>query len=441
MDLKDKKIAIFGLGVSGMGALRFLADKGTVLSAVNQGNPTSWREYEEVKNTYGSVHCFAQDHEGVKELFESSDLIVLSPGIPREHELLKNVTAPIWSEIELAYQFNTAPIVAITGTNGKTTTVSFLDHLFKALGKKVFTGGNIGVAYCDLMRSGEKVDYVLLELSSFQLESTFDFKPEVSVLLNIFPNHGERYSNNDDYAKAKFNITKKMDAEGSLIFDAGNSQIKKWADGFVGKKTPVNTSDTKGITTHLKSMFNLDNYKLPGIHNKINLDFCLEVLNSLNLLEGNGEKIQKGIDSFSGVAHRIEYVPTNEKFVVYNDAKSTNWDATLTAIDSMEELGKDLVVILGGKLRGHNDAPPAKAETIFKTKVKKVLLIGESAELLESSLSDWTPCFVKETLEASVEELKEESFSGVLLLSPAFPSFDQFPNYIKRGESFKSLFS
>jgi len=440
MDLNDKNIVIFGLGVSGMGALRFLADKGAVLSAVNQGNPTSWKEHEEVKSSYASVHCFAQDHEGVGELFQAADLIVLSPGIPREHELLKGVKAPIWSEIELAFQFNKAPIIAVTGTNGKTTTVSFLDHLFKSIGKKVFTGGNIGVAFCDHIRSGEEVDYVLLELSSFQLESTFSFKPEVSVLLNIFPNHGERYTNNADYSKAKFNITNQMDASGSLIFDSGNTEIKQWAENFVGKKTPIDTTVPERIIEHLESMFSLENYKLPGVHNKINLDFCLEVLNSLNLLEGNKDSLQKGIDSFAGVAHRIEYVPSKEEFEIYNDAKSTNWDASLTAIESMKEIKRDLVLILGGKLRGQNDLPPERAREVFSKNVKKVLLIGEAGDLLEESLSDWLPCFNKGTLEEAVKELREESFAGVLLLSPGFPSFDQFSNYVKRGEAFKSLF-
>ncbi|MBK26923.1 MAG: UDP-N-acetylmuramoyl-L-alanine--D-glutamate ligase [Halobacteriovorax sp.] len=441
MNLKGKNIVIFGLGVSGMGALRFLGDKEAVLSLVNRGNPNSWNEYNEIKDSFGAVHLFAQDHEGIKEVFNKADLVILSPGIPREHELLSGISAPIWSEIELAFQFSKAPIIAVTGTNGKTTTVSFLDHLFKSLGKRVFTGGNIGVAFCDHIRSGEKVDYILLELSSFQLESTFDFKPEVGVLLNIFPNHGERYSNNDDYAKAKFNITKKMDEKGSLIFDSGNKQIEKWGNSFCGRKTPIDTSNAKGIIEHLSSMFSLSNYKLPGLHNKINLDFCLEVLNSLDLLEGNIEALQKGIDSFSGVAHRIEYVPSNEKFEIYNDAKSTNWDATLTAIESMKELNRDLVLILGGKLRGQNDLPPERAKEVFVKNVKKVLLIGEAGNYLEENLSDWLPCFNKENIEAAVSELREENFGGVLLLSPAFPSFDQFSNYAKRGEAFKSLFS
>lgn len=440
MELKGKNIAIFGLGVSGMGALRFLADKGCTLSLVNQGNPNSWREYQEIQKINQEVHCFAQDHEGVKNVFEKSDLIVLSPGIPREHALLENVTCPIWSEIELAYQFAKAPIVAVTGTNGKTTTVSFLDHLLKGLGKKVFTGGNIGTPFCDHVKSGEDVNYILLELSSFQLESTFDLKPEVSVLLNVFPNHGERYSNNEDYAKAKFNISKKMDENGTLIYDSGNQLIKEWGDSFVGKKVAIDTTNIEAIESHVRGMVNLDNYKLPGFHNRVNLDFCLEVLNALNLLEGNSEKIQRAIDSFSGVAHRIEYVESNEKFDIYNDAKSTNWDATLTAISSMKELNKELVVIIGGQLRGNNDQPPQKAKEVFESSVKKVLLIGESAPALEPVLSDWVPCFSKETLENCAEELREENFSGVVLLSPAFPSFDQFPNYVARGEAFKSLF-
>lgn len=440
MDFTGKKVLVFGLGVSGMGALRLLDSKASELYAINQGDPKTWDEFDEVSKICGAKNCISQDDAGASKVTESADYIILSPGIPREHKLLSNVTAPIWSEIELAFQFCNKPIIAVTGTNGKTTTVSFLDHLFKSLGKKVFTGGNIGVAFCDYVRKQEEVDYILLELSSFQLESTFSFKPQVSVVLNVFPNHGERYSKNEDYAKAKFNITNKMDSNGTLIFDSGNNDIQKWAEGFVGKKIAIDTSKTEAIEAHVRGMFNLDNFKLPGIHNKINLDFCLEVLNALNLLEGNGDKVQMGIDSFAGVSHRIEYVPCEEGFSAYNDAKSTNWDATITAINSMSEFDKDLVLILGGKLRGHNDQPPKKAEELFKKKVKKVLLIGESAELLEKTLSDWLPCFNKGTIEEAVRELKEESFHGIVLLSPGFPSFDQYPNYIKRGEAFKNLF-
>lgn len=441
MNLNGKKIVVFGLGVSGMGALRFLKDKEVALWAINQGEPSSWADFTEVSAITGSANCLSQDDPKAKSFCLEADLIVLSPGIPREHKVLKGCKAPIWSEIELASHFSKAPIIAVTGTNGKTTVVSFLDHLLKTLGKKVFTGGNIGVAFCDHIRSGEEVDYILLELSSFQLESTFDFKPDVAVLLNVFPNHGERYEKNSDYAKAKFNINKMMGPSETLIFDSGNETVLKWGNQFTGKKVGIDTNIPSSIEKHIRSMFSLDEFKLPGMHNKINLDFCLEVLNSLNLLEGQKEAVQKGIDSFTGVSHRIEYVPCNESFEVYNDAKSTNWDATMTAISSMDDFEKDLVLILGGKLRGHNDEPPLKAERFFREKVKKVLLIGESAPLLEEKLKKWVPCLNIGTLEKCAAELKDNNFKGIVLLSPGFPSFDQYKNYVERGNAFKKLFN
>lgn len=441
MNLSGKNVVVFGLGVSGMGALRFLNNKAKTLWAINQGAPSSWNDFKEVSSITGSDNCLAQDDSRAEKTCTEADLIILSPGIPRKHELLLNTKAPIWSEIELAYHFSKAPIIAVTGTNGKTTTVSFLDHLLKALGKKVFTGGNIGVAFCDHINSGKEVDYILLELSSFQLESTFDFRPKIAVLLNVFPNHGERYSKNEDYAKAKFNIVKKMQSEDRLIYDSGNQMVAEWGDKFPGTKVAIATEQTGKIEASLKEIFSLQDFKLPGIHNKINLSFCLEVLKGLNLLEGNRPLIQKAIDSFTGVSHRIEYVPSKESFEIYNDAKSTNWDATLTAISSMGDFDKELVLILGGKLRGHNDEPPEKARSFFKEKVKKVLLIGESASLLEEKLKDWVPCSIKGSLENCAEELKAENFAGIVLLSPGFPSFDQFKNYVERGEAFKKLFN
>jgi UDP-N-acetylmuramoylalanine--D-glutamate ligase len=441
MNLTSKKIVVFGLGVSGMGALRFLKGKEATLWAINQGEPSSWGDFSEVSSIVSSKNCLGEDSSSAKKICFEADLIILSPGIPRDHEVLKDCKAPIWSEIELASHFSKAPIIAVTGTNGKTTTISFLDHLLKSLGKRVFTGGNIGVAFCDHIRSGEVVDYILLELSSFQLESTFDFKPDVGVLLNVFPNHGERYEKNEDYAKAKFNINKMMGPGETLIFDSGNEVISKWGNQFTGKKIAIETDKPTQIEKQVRSLFNLDQFKLPGMHNKINLDFCLKILNSLNLLEDHKETIQKGIDSFKGVAHRIEYVPCSLGFEVYNDAKSTNWDATMTALSSMDDFDKDLILILGGKLRGHNDEPPLKAESFFKNKVKKVLLIGESADFLEKKLSDWVPCLNIGTLDKAAALLKNEIFSGIVLLSPAFPSFDQYKSYVERGNSFKKLFN
>lgn len=441
MNLSGKKIVVFGLGVSGMGALRFLRGKEAKLWAINQGEPTTWGDYSEVSSIVGPDHCIGEDKELAKSFCDDADLIVLSPGIPRDHKILNGVKAPIWSEIELAFQFSKAPIIAVTGTNGKTTTVSFLDHLLKSLGKKVFTGGNIGVAFCDHISSGEEVDYILLELSSFQLESTFSFKPKVGVLLNVFPNHGERYSDHTDYANAKFNINKKMDKDDSLIFDSGNKMILDWANKFDGVKTPIETSNKSQIENKISEKFKLDKFKLPGIHNKVNLAFCLEVLEALNLVNGNEGEIQKGIDSFTGVGHRIEYVPSSESFEVYNDAKSTNWDATITAINSMDDFDKELVLILGGKLRGHNDEPPLKAKELIKEKVKQVFLIGESAALLEKELESFSKTINLSTLEASLKKLKSDEFKGIVLLSPAFPSFDQFKNYVDRGNAFKKLFN
>lgn len=440
MNLDHKKIVIFGLGVSGMGALRFLESTGAQLFAINQGAPSSWTGYIEVKKLCGEDSCFSQDNPKCLKLIEAADLIILSPGIPRTHELLRAVSAPIWNEVELASRFNKKPIIAITGTNGKTTTVSFLDHLFKAIGKKVFTGGNIGVAFCDHIRSKGESDYILLELSSFQLESLDTFCPEISVLLNIFPNHGERYSNNEDYSKAKFNIINNM-RSGHLIYDSGNSVIKEWAERFGGKGVAIDTSKSDELGKSTLADFDLTHYKLPGIHNKINLLFSLEVLKALGLLKKNHEKVQEAINSFSGVAHRIEYIKSGEKFEAYNDAKSTNWDATITAVNAMSELGKELVLILGGKLRGHNDLPTEQAIKLLKERVKRILLIGESSDLLEKSLGEKLPCIKKGSIEIAVKDLKEEGFEGVLLLSPGYPSFDQFPNYVERGEAFKKIFS
>jgi UDP-N-acetylmuramoylalanine--D-glutamate ligase len=445
-NLKNKRIAVYGMGVSGLSAIRFAkALEASDLIAINGGELTSWAKSPGVLDFISKDKCFKEDDQKLPEKLGEIDLVILSPGIPRDHELMApliKMGVPVWGEIELAYRYlegshNLRPIIGITGTNGKTTTTTFLGEMIECDHKKVFVGGNIGVPFCDyafdVLTKKHTVDFILLELSSFQLESIDHFHVNIAIILNLYQNHGERYKNIEDYGRSKFFITNHFKDDDLLIYPEDFPIIKNWALTQKGHKKSIETRNPE-ITYDLK------NFKLPGIHNRVNLAFIIEAAHALKL---KPEAIQKSIDTFTGVHHRIEFVDTVlglPHFKVFNDAKSTNWDATLTAVKAMEDYHLPIHLIIGGKKRGHGDSILPYLD-FFKSKVEFFYLIGEMAEEIEAELIGKVNYKNVGTLENVWMDMRK-NFSnqkGILLFSPAFPSFDQFKNYAERGERFVSL--
>lgn len=450
--LKNKRVAVFGLGVSGIGALKLLSHLEAKVVAINTGDPKEWSKTQGVLDYLSVSDCFDEASQNLETVLNEIDLLVLSPGIPRDHRLVAKVlkrNVPAWGEIELSYRVLKennllSPIVGITGTNGKTTTTTLLGEMIQKDNKNVFVGGNIGIplsSYAfDLLthKVEEKVDYIVLELSSFQLESIEEFKVDIALMLNLYQNHGERYAQIEDYARSKMLITNKFNEESYLIISDQSPIISNWAHSIQGRKIIISNS-------HPDIKYDLSEFKLPGIHNKINLAFALKVAELIKL---NELAIKECIKSFSGVHHRIEAVLEKGnlcRFKVFNDAKSTNWDATLTAVSAMEEYNSDIFLILGGKKRGHGDSIKPYFD-FFKEHVRFFYLIGEMGneiekEFLELGLSRDRFLNIK-TLEAAVLDVRDyraqEEGNKVLLFSPAFPSFDQFNNYAHRGEVFKA---
>ncbi len=444
LNLNDRKIAVYGMGVSGLSALRMLKALGAETIAINSGEVKNWAKSPGVLDYTSINNCYAEDDLHLPRVLDSVDLVILSPGIPRDHSLLESLhrkKIPVSGEIELAYRYlesvgKCKPIIGITGTNGKTTTTTFLGEMIEMDHKKVFVGGNIGTPFCDyafaILNGKPEVDFILLELSSFQLESIDHFHVNVAMILNLYQNHGERYTSIEDYGRAKFWITNHFTENDVLIYPEDFPFVAEWALKQKGKKRTVNTK-------HPVSAYDLSAFKLPGIHNKVNLNFILEAAEVIGL---SPEAIQKSINTFAGVHHRIEYVDgvsSLPHFKVYNDAKSTNWDATLTAVKAMEGLG-ELSLIIGGKKRGHGDSILPYLD-FLKEHVKHFYLIGEMGDEIEAEIKGKVDYKKSGTLEAVVTEvrsLKTEKES-VLLFSPGFPSFDQFKNYAQRGDHFMSL--
>lgn len=443
--LKNKRIAVYGMGVSGLSALRFTKALGADLIAINGGSPESWAKSPGVLDFVSMGQCFNETDAKLPSELSSVDMVILSPGIPREHPLLlplikKNI--PVYGEIEVAYQYLEAnnflrPMIGITGTNGKTTTTTFLGEMIEADHKKVFVGGNIGVPFCDyaynVLEKKEHADFILLELSSFQLESIDHFHVDIAILLNLYQNHGERYEHIEDYAKSKFFITNRFTDNDLLIYPEDFKIIKDWALTQKGRKESVNTNAPD-------VPFDTSEFKLPGIHNLVNLAFIVKTAKSIGL---SNDAIMHSINNFPGVHHRIEYVKGVKglpEFRAYNDAKSTNWDATMTAVKAMEDFKLPIHLIIGGKKRGHGDSILPHLD-FLKTRVQHFYLIGEMASEIEAEIKGKVAYKNTGTLEETLKILRSEfgATKGVLLFSPGFPSFDQFQNYAERGKHFVKL--
>ena len=421
MKFEGLNVVVFGAGVSGRSAVKLLTSCNSTVFIVNRS------PVEDSK-----VPFFLEDDPRAKDVMARADLIILSPGIPREHTILEEPLkngVPIWSEIELGFHFCSLPIAAVTGTNGKTTTVSLIGEMLKASGLKPFVGGNIGRAFCDLPFVQDQYDVAILELSSFQLESIEKFHPRVSALLNVFPNHGERYSSFDDYGVAKINILKNWSkGDRFFCFEDIPANLKKKLSAKEVEYVP--SVDNKEIFEG----HDLKDFKLPGSHNLQNLLFAQKISYCLG---GTQEGVQKTISNFCGVDFRLQFIPSSHSFTCYNDAKSTNWEATLTAVKALQCEKKPLSIILGGAKRGRGDTLPPE---FISYKFHKIFLIGETTSDLSNELKkvgiSHESCFSL----PQVERMIEESFEGNLLFSPAFPSFDQYENYVERGKHFTGLF-
>lgn len=433
MDLSGKKVAVYGLGVTGHSTLEYLkTQKLGNLIILSRGNPEEWG-IDSSSFPFPTTQFSESDPE-VKKALRDRELILLSPGIPRTADALSDVVndVPIWNEIELAYRSFKGPIMAITGTNGKTTTVSFIGDVLGRLGLKSFIGGNIGIPFVDALNTND-YDCAVLEMSSFQCESLENFHASVSGILNIFPNHGERYQSVEDYRVAKWQLVKKAEHEDHLFIGSGVGAPPFTFHGSLNDLSSMNGSE-------LDDYFDSSEMRIVGAHNRLNVTFAYLMLK--RFMENFPEKkkifkasFQESLREFPGVEHRVEALGKFGELEVFNDAKSTNWDATMTALQAVLERGEKIHLILGGQLRGNNDDAPAHFLSWVKEHEVEVFTIGEAGAFLKGKGHHFmTECG---ELSDAIQACREKK--GVLVFSPAFPSFDQFKNYADRGRVFKTL--
>ena len=384
--------------------------------------------------------------DGHSEKVYKCDLMIVSPGVPSDAPVLKvakGKNIKVISELEFASRFCKGKIVAITGTNGKTTTTSLCGHLFNVCGHKTYTAGNIGLAFSEITTDVKEDEFVALEVSSFQLDLIDEFKPKVAMILNITPDHLNRYENKfENYIASKFRIFKNQDENDYLILNKDDEAINKNITGYKSKSfyfsLSGNVSNGSYVSNdqiifnrnnQLEFSFPINEMQIRGEHNIAN---AMAVTNAAKIFDFDNEKIKEGLRTFKGVEHRLELVREINGVKYVNDSKATNVDSVWYALKSFDE---PLFLILGGQDKG-NDYERIK--NLVEEKVKKIYAIGSSAEKVYNFFHN----IVKVELKISIEEVinsasKEARDGDVVLLSPACASFDMFDNYEHRGKIFK----
>jgi len=448
LNVKNKKVTVFGLGKSGLAVAKRLVSVGAKVF-VTEELPLD-KVLPEVISELEALGVEKEFNGHSDQAICEADLIVLSPGIHLDLSILEEARhrgIPVISEIELAYHFLKKPIIAITGTNGKTTTTTLIGELLKAHGYKVAIAGNIGFPLISV--NDKDLDYIVAEVSSYQLEGISNFRPYISVILNVTPDHIERHKNLDNYAFAKAKIFKNQRASDFLVYNLDATRVRK----IIPTDSNINLipfsrkkSLDKGIFLRRGKFIVKLNKKeeelvakrkifLKGEHN---IENCLAATIVAKICKVPAATIAKVLADFKGVEHRIEYVSNIKGVTFYNDSKGTNPDSTLVALKALAPKKTRLVILIaGGKDKGLDLSKMAKA---IKKSVKQVVLIGEIRERFRDALIrlGYQDIYLEGSMEEAVARAFHVAKEGeTVLLSPACSSFDMFANYEERGQVFK----
>lgn len=441
--LVQKKVVILGGGESGTGAAILAKSKGFDVFLSDRGQLN--QKYIDILHRENIP--FEQGIHSESRVLES-DLIIKSPGIPDTVALivaLKEKGIPVISEIEFASRYTSAKLIAITGSNGKTTTTLLTYHLLKNAGLNVGLAGNIGDSFAWQVAE-KQFDYYVLEISSFQLDNIQDFHPQIAVLLNITPDHLDRYAYNfQNYIDSKFKIVQNQTAADHFIYFADSEVIvaelsKQNIDSQKIKISLANKLSEgayldggKLISNAPNGTFeqNFEELPIKGPHNAIN---ALAAISVAQLVGVSSEKIFEGLKSFTNAPHRLEEVEVIDEVTYINDSKATNVDSVFYALGSFE---RPIVLIAGGVDKGNDYS---QIETLVRNKVKALIVLSKDFEKLESYFSGIVPqIYITQDVQDAVDKAEEWSVPGdIVLLSPACASFDLFKNYEDRGEKFKA---
>lgn len=446
MDMKNKKVLVFGSGISGIGAGKLLEQVGASV-VLYDGKETLDKEVLKAQlgdDTKAEIIL----GELSEEVMETLDLVVMSPGVPTDLPVvlkMRDMGIPIWGEVELAYTYGKGDVLAITGTNGKTTTTALLGEIMKNYKESVFVVGNIGNPYTAAALEMREDSVAVAEMSSFQLETIHEFRPKVSAILNITPDHLNRHHTMEAYIKAKEDIAKNQTKEDTCVLNYEDEVTRKIGENVKANVLYFSSQRKLDRGIYLDDgniilrqdeeilVCNVNELKLLGTHNYEN------VMAAVAMAAAYGtpmEVIRRTIKEFAGVEHRIEFVREKDGVAYYNDSKGTNPDAAIKGIQAMN---RPTVLIGGGY---DKDSEYEEWIQAFDGKVKLLVLVGATKEKIAEAAErvGFVSYVMADSFEEAVGKCIEAAEPGdAVLLSPACASWGMFKNYEERGDKFKEL--
>jgi UDP-N-acetylmuramoylalanine--D-glutamate ligase len=446
MELKNKRVLVVGLGKSGIAAAMFLRQQGARVTVSDARSAVALAK--EIPALLDAGIMVESGGHGLLT-FRRQDLIVISPGVPLDTPEVKQVIGygmSVIGELEFASRFLKGRMVAITGSNGKTTTTTLVGRILEEGGVETLVGGNIGTPVIDLVPKSTDETVSVLEVSSFQLETIEQFHPWIAVVLNITPDHLDRHGSFENYAAMKARITERQEAEDYLVLNAEDKPTQMVAGKtkaqvfWFSSRRPIK----QGAFVHGESIvfvpregakaepvMPVAEIPLKGAHNVENV---LAAVCAARLAGVPAEKIRSAVAGFKAVEHRLEFVSTVQGVEYFNDSKATNVDAAMKAVAAFPG---GIHLILGGKDKGSDYTLLAP---LLRERVKAVYTIGSAAEKIERELHGVVKMVGAGTMDVAVREAQKAAVAGdVVLLSPACASFDQFENYEHRGRTFRQI--
>ena len=444
MNLKGQRILVIGLGKTGIASVRFLMGQGARVTA------TDAKPQPELRDAVGELGSLSANLEFCAyntDVLSRVDLIVPSPGVPPADIILaaaKSRKIPILSEIELAYRFLKPPLIAITGTNGKTTTTTLIGHILAREGKRVFVGGNIGNPLIGYLEGKQDDDYAVVEVSSFQLQWIQSFHPFVSILLNTTCDHVDYHGSFEAYRATKERIFENQKDADLAILNADEPRSFLLGKNMAAKVQffSTRTEVRKGIFLKDRTLvhytaygdreeYPLDMIKIPGLHNVENVMAAIMATRYCGCAHGN---IISAVADFKGIPHRIEFTEEKNGVAFYDDSKGTNVGAVARAL---ETFSRPVILLMGGR---DKEGDFGTLSPLIKSQVKELVLFGEARNKIYGLIGDAVKTSETTTLKEAIELAYRHSRPGdVVLLSPGCASFDEFSNYKERGRFFKDV--